>query len=245
MFGEELDRVRKVSKETGCESWTSLDYQNHILNYLMENRDRGFEGVIEIGCYKGGLSAMLGFICQQFKWPFFAVDIDENSILSTRRLLSSLMLLENATIHHGTLASFARTAVLKQRPVLIILDGDHRYEAVVDDIQMVYSLNKLPLAAAFHDYSLRHPSSGEKVDQAVKNCFGDWPIQHIGALMDGTGPYPTRERPAEDGHWWDVPGYEGALVQLPSKLTNMVIEPQPVLQRKSLLSSILRRLGAN
>jgi hypothetical protein len=217
MFEEKFDHIRKVSHEMGCFSWTSREYQDDILNYLIEHRDCGY-GVIEVGCYKGGLSALLAFLCHEFKWPFYTIDIDESAVTSTRKLLSTLDLLEGVNIHHGTLASFVPKASLSDRPALVILDGDHRYEAVVEDINNVYRLPKLPFAAAFHDFTLRHPTSGEKVDQAVKDCMGDWPVRHIGARMDGGEKYPTKEKPSDDGHWWEVPGSEGAIVELPPSI---------------------------
>ena len=211
---ERFNHIRKISQEAGCFSWTSREYQDDVLNYLIEHGHRGF-GVIEVGCYKGGLSALLACLCSEFQWPLYAIDIDESAVTSTRTLLSAVGLLEQTSIYHGTLASFAAVTTLKDRPALIILDGDHRYEAVVQDLESVYRCNRLPFAAVFHDYSLRHPTSGEKVDQAVKDCLGDWPVRHIGARMDGSSKYPTKDHPAEDGHWWEVPGSEGAIVELP------------------------------
>ena len=243
MFEENFSRIRKVSQEMGCFSWTSQEYQDDILNYLIENRGRGC-GVIEVGSYKGGLSVLLAFLCREFEWPFYTIDIDETAVTSTRNLLSALDLLEGTTIHHGTLASFVPTVALNERPALIILDGDHRYEAVVDDLENVYRLNALPYATVFHDFSLRHPTSGEMVDQAVKDCLGDWPVRHIGALMDGGEKYPTIDKPSDDGHWWDVPGSEGALVELPARLNRIVMpRPTPNLYSRSFFSRVMRRLG--
>jgi len=218
MFEEDFDHIRKISHGHGCFSWTSKEYQDDILNFIIENRDRG-SGVIEVGCYKGGLSALLAFLCHEFKWPFYTIDIDESAVVSTRNLLSTLSLLDGVNIHHGTLASFVPTVKLNERPALVILDGDHRYEAVVKDIADLYRLNKLPYSAVFHDFSLRHPTSGEKVDQAVKDCLENCSVRHIGALMNGDGKYPTEANPSDDGHWWNIPGSEGAIVELPPNQT--------------------------
>jgi cephalosporin hydroxylase len=218
MFEEQFDRIRKVSQEMGCFSWTSREYQDDILNYLLEYRHRGC-GVIEVGCYKGGLSALIACLCREFKWPFYTIDIDEAAVTSTRNLLSLLDLSQDVTFHHGTLASFVSIMAMNDRPALIILDGDHRYEAVLNDIHDVYRLKRLPYAAVFHDFSLRHPTSGEKVDQAVKDSLGDRPIRQIGARMDGSGKYPTKDKPSDDGHWWEVPGSEGAIVELAPQIS--------------------------
>lgn len=242
MYEEEFDRIRRVSQEMGCFSWTSREYQDDILQFLLEHSGRGY-GVIEVGCYKGGLSALLGYLCRQLRWPFFTIDIDETAVASTQKLLLTLDLLEGTTIHHGGLDTFVQSVTLSERPALVILDGDHRYEAVVDDLNSVYKLNKLPHTAVFHDYSLRHPTSGERVDEAVRDCLGDWPVKNIGARMDGSGKYPTRDKPSEDGHWWNVPGSEGAIVDLPE---NMRIEMQQKPNRdksvRSLISRVLARI---
>lgn len=243
MFEEDFRRIRALSQKMGSFSWTSLKYQDDILQYLIENRDRG-NGVIEVGCYKGGLSALLAHICKQFEWPFYTIDIDPTAVQSTNQLLSALSLRDGASVYHGNLSSFVKETKLKQAPALIILDGDHRYEAVVEDIAETYRLNHRPVSAAFHDYSLRHPTSGERVDQAVRDSLGEWPVRHIGAQMVGQGEYPTEEKPAEDGHWWEVPGSEGAIVELPPKINRISIKNGASVSRpkRSFLGRLLRGL---
>ena len=66
-----------------------------------------------------------------------------------------------------------------------------------------------------NDYSLRHPTNGERVSEAIADSFGNVPFRRIGAQIYGSGPYPTKERPSVDRHWWEVPGSEGAIVELP------------------------------
>ncbi len=217
MFEQELEHVRKISTESGCFSWTSPDYQRDILGFLIEYREHG-AGVIEVGCYKGGLTAQIGLICRKFGWPLWTMDINQASLETAADLLRKLGLDSGVTFHLGPLDHFVQHVKVAGKPVLIILDGDHQYDAVVKDILSLYRLAVIPYAAAFHDFSLRHPTSGEKVSQSVKDCFGSLPVRHIGARMDGTGPYPTKEKPSEDGHWWEIPGSEGAIVSLPAKL---------------------------
>jgi hypothetical protein len=238
MFEAKFDEIRSISKEMVCFSWTSKEYQDDVLNFIIENREQGF-GVIEVGCYKGGLSALLAYICQQFDWPFYTLDIDPTATESTRLLLQRLELDKISTIHLGPLSSFVDKFLFKERPVLIILDGDHRYEAVLEDIQATYRLNKRPYAAVFHDFSLRHPTSGELVDQAARDSFGkNCSLRNIGVRMTGDAKYPTIENPSDDGHWWDVPGSEGAIVTLPPSL----ISPGVTLKKENagLLGSIRR-----
>ena len=227
---ETFDYVRKISAEMGCFSCTSRQYQDDILQYLLANSDKGM-GVIEIGCYKGGLTALLASVCKQFNWPLYSIDIDEKSVLSTINLLEALRLSENVEVINGTLQSFANEKKLSSRPSLIILDGDHQYDAVIRDIEAIYNLDYIPYAAVFHDYSLRHATTGERVDDAIRHCFGQHPVRNIGMLMDGTSEYPTKEKPAEDGHWWNEPGSEGALMELPMSLKSVADSPEPAVSR--------------
>lgn len=104
MLTLEFARIREISKDMEWFSWTSLEYQDAILTYLMEHRDQGV-GVIEVGCYRGGLSALLSCVCRSFKWPFITMDIDQAAINSTKNLLKTLNLLDGVTLHHGSLAT--------------------------------------------------------------------------------------------------------------------------------------------
>lgn len=213
MFEKELNEIRVASKAAECESWTSRDYQDDIIRFLIENRSEG-SGVIEVGTYKGGLTAQLALICKQFGWPLYSLDICGPFQDQAANLVSSLGLSEVVTFHLGPLSSFSAKAQLKHRPVLAILDGDHHYDAVIDDINAVHRLNRQPFAVAFHDYCLRHPTSEERVDDAVRDAILGAVASPIGVRMTGDDRFPTQEKPSSDGHWWKVPGSEGAIVKL-------------------------------
>ena len=43
-------------------------------------------------------------------------------------------------------------------------------------------------------------------------------IRLIGAKMTAGSAYPTIDRPQPDGHYWETPGSEGAIVMLPKQL---------------------------
>jgi Methyltransferase domain len=213
----ELQNIRTTSAGLGRFSWTSDNYQQDLLDFIFEHRNKG-GGVVEVGTYKGGLTAQLALVCARLGWPLWSLDIDSSSVALAADLVERVGLAGSVSFHLGALDSFASTVKLAQRPVMVILDGDHQYEAVRQDIRSVYQLPLLPYAAAFHDYSLRHPTSGERVSDAIADSFGNVPVRPIGAQMDGSGPYPTKEKPSADGHWWEVPGSEGAIVELPPQL---------------------------
>ena len=175
-----------------------------------------------MGCYLGGLSAQLAAVCRRLGWRFYAVDISETFVGTTRGLLDGLGLGEVSTTYVGTLRSFAQEVRPDVTAALILIDGDHAYDAVRMDVAGIYELPRLPYAAAFHDFSLRHPTTGEFVDRAIRDAFGpSTAIRPIGLrMLEGapSGTFPTRDKPQPDGHYWDVPGSEGALLKLPPSL---------------------------
>jgi hypothetical protein len=215
---EAVAAVRKCARDEDWRSWTSLQYQDDLMQFLVDNRQAG-SGVIEVGCFRGGLSVQLAAICKHYRWPFYTIDVDESSVKNTSRQLKRLNLDSHSVVFQGSLQQFVARTSLHQRPVAIIIDGDHHYDAVRKDIQSVYQLNHLPFAAAFHDFSLRHPTTGERVDDAIHDCFGDEVrVRKIGRQFSNQGDYPTERSPGPSGHYWETPGSEGAIVQLPPAL---------------------------
>jgi len=213
-----LTRIREHCKREGCFSWTSDQYQHDLQEFILNHRTHGC-GIIEVGCFRGGLSAQLAFVAQQFNWPFYAMDVDGAATKATTRLLNTLGVGANSVVFHGSLDQFARVTKLHYRPALIVIDGDHLFDAVQKDIDYVYQLNLLPYAAAFHDFSLRHPVIDERVDEAIYSKFGaSAAVKRIGQNTAASAAYPTREAPAADGHYWNANGSEGALLVLPPTL---------------------------
>ena len=212
-FGPALQRIREYCQAEGKFSWTSPKYQSDILNFVHANRDKG-ASVIEVGCYKGGLTALLAHVCKENGLHLHTMDIDANAVESVKKVLSDLGLAGNVTVHHSPLSAFVLKAGYWRRPILCILDGDHAYDAVLADLDAVGRLPQAPYALAFHDYSLRHPTTNERVDDAVRDHFGpNAQPRLIGAAMNGEG-HPTEAAPQPDGHFWKVPGSEGAILIL-------------------------------
>lgn len=216
IYGTELSDIRSWCKENNCFSWTSPEYQRGILDFVLAHNDSG-SCVIEVGCYKGGLTALLALLCKKSGLHLYSMDIDKNSAAGARGVLDSLGLSEHATVQHTTLPEFARSTKTNGKPVLCILDGDHAYSAVLQDLKAVEKLQHRPFAVAFHDYSLRHPTTDERVSDAITDFFGSSVSPElIGMRMNGEG-HATREAPQPDGHYWQVPGSEGAIVTLGRK----------------------------
>lgn len=204
----ELERVRAYSQSIQCFSWTSDAYQRDILSFIVENSDKG-AGIIEVGAYKGGFTVQLAAVCKALGWTMDSIDVWDVAIDTTARHLAGLGLSDVVRLHLGTFPALAPTLQLAKRPVLVILDGDHLYPSVMADVAALSTLSQAPYAVAFHDYSLRHPTFDERVSDAVAETFGS-AARHIGTKYEGQG-HATKEVPQPDGHYWLVPGSEGAI----------------------------------
>jgi hypothetical protein len=115
----------------------------------------------------------------------------------------------------GTLAQFAPKSPLTRSPLLVFLDGDHDYDAVIADLRAVYAMKNRPHAIALHDFHLRsHRLKNTGVDRAVFDAFGeDVAYQRIGVQW-GAEPVPGIDCPTESGCYWQPNGTEGALILL-------------------------------
>ena len=212
-FGEELARIRERCQSQQKFSWTSAKYQRDLLDFIYSHRALG-ACVIEVGCYKGGLTAQLALICDASELKLYTIDVDPTAIESTTSLLDELGLSHVCSVFHGDLSAFVDRVAIPGRAVVCILDGDHTYDAVRRDIGAALSLSDRPNALAFHDFSLRHPHYDERVDEAVRDAFGEGAaVQLIGLERNGVG-HPTQNEPQSDGHYWKVPGSEGAILTL-------------------------------
>ncbi|MCJ7640695.1 MAG: class I SAM-dependent methyltransferase, partial [Desulfobacterales bacterium] len=116
-----------------------------------------------------------------------------------------------------TMNSFVEEVKLEENPLLIFVDGNHTYSAVVNDIMAIYQLNRRPYAAAFHDFSLRtrNPSHGNiKVDQAIFDCFG-LSVDYIRiGVQYGECPKLSSHNPSEEGFYHESNGSEGVIVEI-------------------------------
>jgi len=212
-FQDKLTLLRKRSADFGKPSWTSAEYQRDMLEFILGNSREG-QSIIEIGCYKGGLTAMLALACKEVGLTLDVIDIMPSSIESACTLLSELHLSDHVMFYRGTFPQYVSQRRPSTKAALCILDGDHAYPAVIEDLAAVDALPARPYALAFHDYSLRHPTTNERVSDAIRDHFGPSAAPRpIGLVMNGQG-HATKEHPQEDGHYWEVPGSEGAILVL-------------------------------
>ncbi len=102
-----------------------------------------------------------------------------------------------------------------------MIDGDHRYEAVLEDIRSIYRLTKLPHAVAFHDFSLRcEEAYNIFVDKAIFDSLGpDVELIRIGAQVDEDPSMPLVSNPdPENGHYWEKHGSEAVILFPPPQM---------------------------
>jgi len=217
-----LEKMRATLLKAGSESSTSIEYQDAIARFIFENSYKG-GSIIEVGCYKGGLTAQLAFAAKVTGSHLYTIDIDRQWISHTQELLQKFNLQTHTTFYHGNFAEFADSTPFDKRPLLAVIDGDHRYEAVLEDIRSIYRLTKVPHAVAFHDFSLRYVEpcnnfvANTFVDKAIFDSLGpDVELIRIGFQVD-EDPYTHKlSNPhSETGHYWEKHGSEGVIVFMP------------------------------
>jgi len=208
-----LDLQDQAQKRPDFHPETSIVLHADLYQYIRNHHAEGY-GVIEIGCYKGGSSLVLAYACLEQGMPFHTIDINAGYLEDTRRLLHDLHVAKNASFFCGTMTEFAKKVHLKERPLLVFVDGNHNYEAALQDVQAIYRLNRRPVAIAFHDFSLRSfRYAGIRVDQAVFAAFGpDVPLQRIGVQF-GETPIPSKDKPSPSGSYWEAFGSEGVIIE--------------------------------
>lgn len=214
-FREEISRIRQVLSEISCQSHTSDKFQNDILGFIEANASEG-SLIIEIGCYKGGLTAQLAYAAKRFGLSFDVIDIDHHYLNVAAGAVEKAGLGGYATFHAMDFAGYVRNAVDRGRAVLVFDDGDHRYNGVMSDIAAIKAMKPAPYACAFHDFSLRYDCeslSDVRVDRAIHDGFGgDVALQPIGEIAAAGGP--LRTEPGADHHFHELGKPEGVILTL-------------------------------
>jgi SAM-dependent methyltransferase len=164
--------------------------------------------VIEVGCYKGGLTAELTYLSQEQGRKVHAIDICQESIYITKNLLVELGLENSVTFYLEDFFEFTFEPDFPDKVFLVVIDADHQYEAIKNDCLVLRSISDQVRGAVFHDFSLRYINNiyDSRVDEGIFAVFGtDVPLEMIGFLdSKNSPPHP------EEG--WYFEGYEGALL---------------------------------
>jgi hypothetical protein len=209
----ELERIRARLIAEKNFSHTSEKFQDDLLFFASKFAAHG-NTMIEVGCWKGGLSAQFAYLARKLGQRFVVIDTEADCLEHARAAVEMAGGSDSTRFHHGDFQSFVATVDPEIRPTLVLIDADHRYDAVVSDIRTLYSMPSRPYSAAFHDCSLRISTpelSNVRVDLALHHAFGeDFEHVEIGEIA-GMGKY-LRVTPAADGHYHERGCSEGALI---------------------------------
>jgi hypothetical protein len=196
----EIERIREQLTELGAASLTSRRFQNEVLDLVVQNAEMG-DCLVEVGCYRGGLTAQLAFIAQRLGKRFISVDNDLSYIDIARRTVEAIVPGAPITFFHGTLAEYANTPVSEAKCILVVIDGLHSYQGVRQDIEALYCIDPLPHIGVFHDFGLRTEDGDTAVDRALFDTFGQgFNYRPIGVMGGPLSGLPTRSSP---GPWKD------------------------------------------
>ncbi len=205
--------IRQRLDELGNHSHTSLNFQDDILNFVRKHGSCG-NAVVEVGCYRGGLTAQLAFLCAQLGKLLYVIDISEEYLTITKNTVRAICNDKHVRYYCGDFSCFVQDGICTSQVILTFIDGDHRYEGVVKDIKALYSMKPIPFAMAFHDFSLRYATDeleNIRVDQAIIDCLGlGIRYQALGEIA-GQGKI-LRTTPGEDGHYHEEGSSEGVLL---------------------------------
>lgn len=210
----EIVRIREELVKMDQASHTSLKFQNDLLTFIEKNHAKG-QSLIEVGCYKGGLTAQIAYAAKKFGLSFDVIDIDHAFINISANAIERVGLTGYVNFHAMDLASFVKNSPNYGTPALVFVDGDHQYDGVVADIRAIKAFPKTPYACAFHDFSLRYADgnlANVRVDLALYDEFGsDAPLVPIGEIA---GDGQLRTQPGEDRHFHEIGKSEGVIIVL-------------------------------
>lgn len=214
----QIDTVRETLNRMGNHSHTTEKFQNDLLRYADLFSSQG-TSLIEVGCFRGGLTAQFAWVGKQLGQHLHVIDIDAGYLQVAREAVLATTDASNVSFHLCDLATFIRDEGSEIRPSFALIDGDHFYKGVVADIRALLSMSIRPYGVAFHDYSLRYgdPALAEvRVDRALKDTLGhDFPHVKIGELSRLGGPLRTSPQ-GSDTHFHEIDCSEGVLVEFRS-----------------------------
>ena len=164
-----IDSIREKSRSLEKGSWTSLQYQDEIIDALTRAASMQGGCILEVGILRGGLTCQLAYFAKKYKRDLYLVDIEAEMIETTKAHLESQNLLnDNIHFEHGDLTEFfRRNTFLRIPPCFVVVDALHSYYAVRHDVcSILANIPNVPVIA-FHDYGLRAPT--------VRQIANDYP----------------------------------------------------------------------
>ncbi|WP_165064535.1 class I SAM-dependent methyltransferase [Paludisphaera rhizosphaerae] len=196
MDSGKIAAIRGELQRIGCLSACSPAFQNQLLSYLDMNADQG-DFLVEVGCYRGGMTAQLAHFAVERGKQFYVVDVDREYLDAARQTVETALGRSPACVHYveTTLNGFFDQPRPSNRCIMVFIDGDHHYRGVVRDIRaVVNSRLERPLSIGFHDYGLRCTAADEldiRVDRAIHDHLKGCAVIPMGEVAGLGGILPT------------------------------------------------------
>lgn len=189
---QRLREIRKFLDDNGSSSQTKVWYQDNVLFFLRSNAFRG-DSIVEVGCYRGGLTAQYAWLCKELGKRLHVIDVDEKMLEHTKNLVEELGYADVASFHHMDYATFTKSAFFPRATIATIIDADHSYEGCLKDCLTLQSVLPTMYGVIFHDFSLRYTTwDGVGVDRAIYHVFGQnvrlYPIGFQSVSMESPSP---------------------------------------------------------
>lgn len=163
-----LNELRNILNQKACPSETSYEYQNDALSYVVDCLGAG-DSVIEVGVFNGGLSSQLAFVMENSGKKLFLVEISRKHLDKTRSLITELNIATEVIYFHGDLDRLNSSHIIE--PSTVIIDANHDYVNVKNDISSLRKFPAQPACTVFHDNGLRYIrkacSIKQRVDRAI------------------------------------------------------------------------------
>lgn len=220
---EELLKKQALAKEefSWFEPQTTPLFQEDLYTHIVENSGAG-KGIVEVGCYTGGMTLILGHIASMLGWPLYVIDVHQPFLDQTKQAMEKFNPGAEATYCLGDLAAFTQQIMLQVRPNLIFIDASHEYHSALNDIKCIYKMNKMPYFAAFHDFGLKSlPTSSQEINvgRAIHESWGQ------DLSYKGAGVFAVERSPVNEyGHYFEAGLHEGIIVDLSKQVLSSHVE---------------------
>jgi len=139
--------------------------------------------ILEIGPFGGrsavaALSGALANRARTLRPQYFGIDIDADSIARTRASLAPGMLGDHCHLFHGILKEFVERWQIT--PTMVFLDGDHSYEGVASDLDILSDYLRAGTPVLVHDFLI---ADDDKDKTGVKRAATEWEKQGRGRFL--------------------------------------------------------------
>jgi len=119
--------IRQRLDELGNHSHTSLNFQDDIWNFVRKHASYG-NAVVEVGCYRGGLTAQLAYLCAQLGKLLYVIDVSDEYLTITKNTVRAYVMTRMSRYYCGDFSRFVKEGFATSQVILTFIDGDHRYE---------------------------------------------------------------------------------------------------------------------